>query len=360
MNTFDPESIAQRLFTDLRKQGFNLGMAEYLDAIAVLRSDLAPADLDALQSLLELLWCHSLAEQSQFGLIWQEMVKLSQPSPIDRREQPFKEEEPTKTPEFRSDSILPQPQDSLPLPVSEQSDLVPLPVRLPFLPAETGEASDLRLYFPVTRRSLSYLWRYLRRPLADGPADVLDVETTIQQVVRRGFYLAPVYRRREVNHAHLLLLIDQEGSMTPFHRFTRDLVETALEDSSIETVNVYYFHNVPTTYLYTNAHLTATIPRDRVLASCDKDTSVLIVSDAGAARGYRRMERIRATTEFLVNLKQQTSLVSWLNPMPADRWESTSAEIIAYLVRMQEMDDDGMSQAIDIVRGQPLPPTHPI
>lgn len=40
--------------------------------------------------------------------------------------------------------------------------------------------------------------------------------------------------------------------------------------------------------------------------------------------------------------------------MPEERWIGSSAEIIANLVSMYEMDNDGLSEAIDIVRGQPL------
>ena len=100
-----------------------------------------------------------------------------------------------------------------------------------------------------------------------------------------------------------------------------------------------------------DSHLTAPVELEKVLAQCDSDTSVLLVSDAGAARGYRRMERIRAITEFLVKLKQRTSLICWLNPMPKEPWESSSAEVIGYLVVMEQMNDTGMSNAIDVVRG---------
>ena len=50
------------------------------------------------------------------------------------------------------------------------------------------------------------------------------------------------------NHAHLLLIIDQEGSMTPFHPFVRDIVNT-VQESSIK-VETFYFHNTPVEYLY--------------------------------------------------------------------------------------------------------------
>jgi hypothetical protein len=40
--------------------------------------------------------------------------------------------------------------------------------------------------------------------------------------------------------------------------------------------------------------------------------------------------------------------------MPADRWPGTSAQIIAHLAPMFQMDPDDFSNAIDVVRGQPL------
>jgi uncharacterized protein with von Willebrand factor type A (vWA) domain len=92
-----------------------------------------------------------------------------------------------------------------------------------------------------------------------------------------------------------------------------------------------------------------------VLAGCSPDSSVLLVSDAGAARGYRTMTRIRTTTELIVRLKRLTTLIAWLNPMPKPRWRSTSAQFIGRLVPMFQMNNDGFSNAVDVLRGQPLP-----
>jgi uncharacterized protein with von Willebrand factor type A (vWA) domain len=60
----------------------------------------------------------------------------------------------------------------------------------------------------------------------------------------------------------------------------------------------------------------------------------------------------------LLKLRQVTNLMAWLNPMPAERWDGTSADILANIVPMFEMDEDGLSNAIDIVRGQPLQHLH--
>ncbi len=142
--------------------------------------------------------------------------------------------------------------------------------------------------------------------------------------------------------------------MAPLHRFSRDLVETAQpENSNIEHVDVLYFHNVPGEFLYSDIHLTKPVPCEEVLGQCTGDTSVLIVSDAGAARGYRKLHRIQATTETLLHLRQHTNLIAWLNPMPQDRWSGSSAQIIAHLVPMFQMDTDGFNNAVDVLRGQP-------
>lgn len=363
MSPFAPEAIAQTLFRLLRKSGFSLGMGEYLAALDVLRWEDGPQTLPALKVVLRLLWCHSFEAQRQFDLIWEEVEPADlatkppssakkESSAFDSRASDPKELDPLKPP-------LPTPSptslSNTPTQATE-GNLTPYPLRTPLILDELEARMSLQTYFPVTRRSLAYLWRYLRRPVADGPLDVLDLDATIEQVTRQGFFLAPVYRRREVNQASLILLIDQDGSMTPFHRFTRDLVETAKENSWLQSdhVEVYYFHNVPADYVYADSYLTHRVLLEHVLANCDSETSMLIISDAGAARGYRRRDRIQATTEWLTQIQQRTSLVSWLNPMPRERWESTSAAVISHLVRMEPLSEDGMGNAIDVVRGQPL------
>lgn len=360
MTPFDSQKLVTRTFVRLRRSGFLLGIGEYMTALHALEGGFGTTP-EALAEMLKILWCHSPTEQSQFDPIWRSLL-LSLPSSFA--------ELPPLSPAPRSD---PHPErdadllDSAPAilqpPTAEQqpeSSLGSVPVQAPFLPMGDEDLTTLHSYTPITRRSMVYLWRYLRRPVADGPPDVLDIEATVQQATRQGFYLAPVFRRRERNQAHLVLLLDQNGSMMPFHRFTRDLTETARQESTLlpENVNLFYFQNVPGTSLYVDPYLTEPIARQQVLTLCSSDTSVLIVSDAGAARGSRKQERIRAVSRFLFQLKQYTNLVAWLNPMPEERWIGSSAEIIANLVPMYQMDTNGLSNAVDVVRGQPLRHLH--
>jgi uncharacterized protein len=352
MSELSPEFIILRLFQRLRQAGFGLGMNEYLAALDAIAGRFGTSGLDALQAMLRRLWCHSRDEQRQFDLIWPEVLQ-SGPQMIADGDAPAQSPKPTG-PLMPAAQEAPPPAETRVPAESPDPDFAPLPaLPPPFIPIDGDDLPELHTYHPLSRRSMAYGWRYLRRFVATGVADVVDVSATVEQVARCGFFLAPVYRRRLVNQARVLLLVDQGGAMTPFHRFTRELVETALAAGVFPEgqVQVGYFHNMPTEYVYRDAHLTLPRAAAELLAECDRETSVLIVSDAGAARGFRRMERIRKTTEFLVKLKQYSSLISWLNPMPRDRWQGSSAELVAYLVQMEQMDIDGLGNAIDGVRG---------
>ncbi|NEP02583.1 MAG: VWA containing CoxE family protein [Symploca sp. SIO2E9] len=354
MNSFNPQELITRAFIRLRQKGFNLGVGELLIAEEAVEGGFGENPQE-LAETLKILWCHSPSEQSQFDPIWESLLVTPKMTKSDRGDSAksksgddYQQESEIENPSPLSSTPNIEPENK------PESELASLPIQAPPTAMENEDNSALQAYYPITHRSMAYSWRYLRRLVADGPVDILDWEETIKQVTKQGFYLAPVYRRRKKNHAHLLLLLDQNGSMTPCHGFNRDLVETACNQSSLqpEKINVFYFHNVPAENVYKDLYLTEPTPFQEILTTCDNETSVLIVSDAGAARGYRTLERIRATTRFLLKLKRYTSLIAWLNPIPKERWIGSSAEIIANLVPMFQMDKYGLSNAIDIIRGQ--------
>ena len=354
------EVLVDKAFELLRKRGFQLGMDEYLAGLTLIAErDTLPfvQDLDGLKQSLKLLWCSSQSEQEQFEPIWDKAVAAAEsaaqvvievdesaPAPLPDIDMPLPER---NTPEqVRSETVAEKAS-------SPAVDATAQPVRAPFTPAEIDRPSDLQSYWPVSRRSMSYSWRYLRRTVAEGPADVVDVGATVQQTAQQGFYFQPVMQQSRFNRAQLLLFIDQNGSMMPLHQFTREIVETAQYESNLPEgqVTVCYFQNVPADYVYQDAFLKEPMKLKTVLEACDADTSVLIVSDGGAGRGYRRLVRIRETTNFLRKLRQVTQRFAWLNPVPVGRWQGSSAEMLAKLVLMFQMDDDGLSNAIDVVRG---------
>ncbi len=184
-------------------------------ALKVAEGDFEIENQDDLHLIARLLWCTSPDEQDLFDRIWKSSIteKIeAEPTPLRHSQPPAQ-----PRPEPVEDSELPR----TPVPQLETFaqnsalDWTTLPVCAPFIPTATEHRYELRTYWPISSRSMAYAWRYLRRPIADGPEDVPDVEATVARAAQQGFFLAPVYRRRERNHAQLLLLIDQGGSMVP-------------------------------------------------------------------------------------------------------------------------------------------------
>jgi uncharacterized protein len=208
-------------------------------------------------------------------------------------------------------------------------------------------------FFPVTLRQMKQNWRYLRRLVREGPATELDIAATINLLGRKGILLSPVLVPRRRNRVELLLLIDQAGSMVPFHALSSRLMETASREGQLGRTGLYYFHNCPIDYLYRDSYQTDAEPLPTALAQLSKTQSVaLIVSDAGAARGYFNPERLELTRIFLDQIKKRVQYVVWLNPVPQSRWNRSTAGSIAKLVPMFEIDRHGLYGAIEVLRGR--------
>lgn len=208
-------------------------------------------------------------------------------------------------------------------------------------------------YLPVTQRQMKQLWRHLRRMIREGVSTELDVEATIKQIGYQGTFLEPIIVPRRVNRTELLLLIDQDGSMVPFHSLSQRLIETALRGGRLGKSNIYYFHNCPVEYLYQDPNHQQAELIENVLAQLRQERTVVIIfSDAGAARGGFNPERIDLTGEFVKQLKQYVRYIAWLNPMPRSRWLGTTAGEIAHLIPMYEVNRRGMQDAIDVLRGR--------
>jgi len=208
-------------------------------------------------------------------------------------------------------------------------------------------------YLPVTRRQMKQSWRYLRRLVREGAAVELDVEATVNEIGRQGMLLEPVFVPPRVNRIKLILLIDRDGSMVPFHSLSQRLVQTALQGSGLHQIKIYYFHNCPTGYLYHDpAHVEAE-PVSKVFQHLHSQrTSVLIFSDGGAACGRWNPERIELTAKFLQQLRQQVRYLAWLNPMPRNRWQGTTAGKIARMLPMFEFNRRGLDDAIAVLSGK--------
>lgn len=200
--------------------------------------------------------------------------------------------------------------------------------------------------FPATRRQIQQNWRYLRRPIREGALTEIDIEATIEQIIADGVFLEPVLIPRYVNRVEMLLLIDESNSMVPF-RLLYEKIVTTLQGSRLGCSEIYYFRNCPRDYLYLYPRRPDAKKIDEILPSLHRNrTVVVIISDGGAARGGINGDRIKFTKEFVDLFNPYVRHLAWLNPMPFQRWEYTSAEVISQFVQMFELDRLGLKAAM--------------
>ena len=399
------------VFDYLRRHGVPLGLEEYLLAINTLRKggglhdDTGPAYVNHLKTLCRLLWAKSKEDQKLCNMAFDRFVKprlhvpfseigpqkITQekdPSPGNKqqpqvkREEKEENEQTTPSPEQQDTHEPETPSEPFHDNVSERHSLTPRPssddmtdmqasvVEEPFdLPLSlqgqpssdeifvtyTSPKYNLTPYLPLGRREIAGIWRHLRRFQRTGAPEELDVKGTIDNICNIGFFLKPVLRPRKRNQARLLLFIDQQGSMAPFQLIVHTLTESILHSGLLGGVEIYYFHDYPANVIYERKNLTKARPLEKVLTHQLKDSSVLIVSDAGAARGDYDGDRIKKTQNFLKELHQYTYLYAWLNPMPSTRWTTTTAERIARVIPMFDLSREGLNDAVNILRGHPFP-----
>lgn len=347
------------LFARLREAGLPLGLDAYLLLLRALRAGFGLEDRAALRRLCHTLWTSSREEQAlldwHFELLVPELLVPELPHDLPALAEPPARAEPVvldppqapaSSAETPAPDPAPQADPGAPLAIELRAHAFSgLEVAGP--PAASGD------YLPVTRRQLKQGWRSMRRLVRTGPPSELDLDATMRRIGREGFMLAPVLLPPRVNRMALLLLIDVDGSMVPFHALGARLAETARRGGRLGQAGVCYFHNAPAGHLYRDPSLVEAEPLDALLARLPpRHSAALIFSDAGAARGGLNRERVMLTEALLARLRRRVRGLAWLNPMPRERWAGSSAGLIARSVPMFELSRPGLERAVDVLRGR--------
>lgn len=347
------------VFLALRRQGLPLGVRDYLDVLRALRAGFGAGGRQQLRNLCEALWARTEEEARMVRLLFadlpfpsaEEVRALSPPARRGREEPPATSTE-TRTPGEREIIETPD-QETKALPVDFVPAALPGGVDIPRAqaPAEAGEAFVLSERPVIPGRSLVTAWRRFRRPLRTGPPVDLDVDATVAAKCRTGLVAEPVLVPARRNQARLTVLFDVSDSMLPWSGFRPTLAES-LAQGQLGTASTYYFANVPADPLFREHRLFRPVTVAAALRG-EPESCLLIVSDAGAARGRYSPQRVRQTADFLRVVRQHWSPVAWLNPMPRSRWPGSSASRIAGLrsVSMHELTGDGVIEAVDVLRG---------
>lgn len=364
------DALLFQVFERLRRQGVPLGVSDYLEAIKTIQAGVGLENAASLKGLCRLLWTKSREDQELFDLAFAELVEPQlqttstlEPTALTNATPPSKPPQSSSVPS-QSAPNQPEPQ---PQPEPEE-ELEPQQVRVTLPSSSVGQSFELKseltekLYYyqltprlPISPRDMAGVWRQLRRPQRVGVPEELNVEGTINSICRSGLLLRPLLQPRRRNQARLVVLVDQQGSMAPFAPLIEAAIESILRGGLLGKTSLYYFHDCPEGLIYQRPSLTAALPLEAVLDEQAKGNSVLIISDAGAARGYYDRRRVADTKAFLKTLSAYTYLYAWLNPMPKTRWKATTAEDIACMIPMFTLDREGLNDAVNILRGHPFP-----
>jgi uncharacterized protein with von Willebrand factor type A (vWA) domain len=379
-----------QLVQRLRRRGFVLGADDYSALQQALRCGFGLASREDLRDLCSTLWAKSRQDKEVlFALFDQEVpadVDWAVSLPSGGEVSPEGSEEAEVIEEPRHEE--PSQQAEVPAQARSQGALPPVSLsgvqvaerRFIFVPQ-----------FPLTYRQVTQAWRRLRRPVRMGPATELDVEGTVARRAQTGIATPVVLRPRRRNLARLLLLVDREGSMVPFHRFSDEVCAAIQEAGRLADAALYFFHDAPAAgadeavleplhnqhfpvldtilpdiaplsagYVYDDRNLVSPQSLQEVLEKYAADAAVILLSDGGAARGRLDMLRLLDTLAFVKALRGYTSRYVWLNPLPKRYWAQSTAEHLQRHIPMFALDAQGLNQAVDVLRGHPTSVEKPV
>ena len=360
------------VFRTLLTHGVPLGVTDYLDALRVLRGQVSRGDAErvfnreSLRRVCEVLWARGPDEVRLINRIFESIEPPSAEDlalfdhPVDAPAHSASDR--AGDPSRAALSSLHQPgaaggasetnvAPTVDIAFEAVTDASGVPLPDPALPAGPAGTYVLQPQTVMAARALAVLWRRYRRMARTGPRTELDLDATIAEFTRRGFVDRPSLRARRVNRARLLILADASPSMAPWRPFL-DALEQSVRLSRMPAAEVWYFANVPRRTLFSSADLVHPTPIGDVLQRFT-GAGLLVVSDLGAARGFFTRMRVKPTRAFLDDARRSMRSIVWVNPMPRDRWERTTAGALAdtRAVTFLPLELASMIRAIDVLRG---------
>jgi uncharacterized protein with von Willebrand factor type A (vWA) domain len=387
------------LVVRLRRRGLPIGLDDCLTLRSALAAGFGIGSSAEFETLCTSLWAKSVGEQETIRAVLAgvELPLWDAAAPVITPEAPAVPADPAPA---VAEPVAPAEEADSPPPATEPEPVVAeVPVLQPLtgmslLPPSTHQADSslaVAAQFPLTAREIAQTWRRLRRPIRYGIPTEVDLGATLDRYGRTGVLAGPVLIPPRRNTARLLLLIDRHGSMTPYGAYVEHLVREIHNAGRLESIATWYFRNLPsnrvdttvldrlpdpfspridpvldliapmsTGRLYADPDLTQPRPFPAVLAATAPGTTAAVISDAGAARGTLQTGRLVGTVAMVKALRAVPGPVAWINPVPAARWEGTTAEQIARHVPMSPLTAEGLHRAVDALRGRPHRTEQPI
>ena len=105
--------------------------------------------------------------------------------------------------------------------------------------------------------------------------------------------------------------------------------------------------------VYRDAQLGEPEPLSEAVQGLGPGAAAVVIGDAGAARGRFDLVRLLDSVAFLKGLRAAIPHYAWLNPVPQEDWQSSTAAQLARHAPMFPLDRMGLDQAIQVLRGHP-------
>lgn len=369
LETIDNESsVIYFFFQRLKKLGFNLGIDEYNLFFQILRKGYLIQTKKELLSLLKHLWLKSELRSEEFDYHFYSCFQQLNNSlilkilPTEAFSNLNVERKNTKQNRINSNHIeqlnKKNNDDSEQIQVDDNDkSKVSNNIRFSYVePKESDIKPPLNTpanftfnddYIPINKEILLNSWRNSHSTSKVITHHKIDIKETIKNIGQTGFFTEAVYQKLTVDNC-LIILVDVGGSMIAFHPLCIRIIETAQQSNFRGKLKIFYFRNVPYyNKIYTQPSLIKSTSLNPI-ANYDhvSDNALLIISDAGAARGSKEIKRIQGTLNFLNKTNLIIKHLSWINPMPAKRWRRNTAHEISKIVDMFPATNLGIKKAI--------------
>ncbi len=208
---------------------------------------------------------------------------------------------------------------------------------------------------PLTQSQIGEALKRLRNMIPVGPKDVVNVDETIYQTMKKGGEIEIVFDRSLKDRLKVILAIDNGGwSMEPYVSLVQTLFNHAR--TQFKDIKTFFFHNTIYDYLWEDPARFRKPFKVDDLARLDPETRFIIVGDASMAPyeltatdgsihieersslpSYRRLQFIAETFPYAV----------WLNPKMETEWPYThTINAIRNIFPMFELTIDGLEKAV--------------
>jgi hypothetical protein len=208
---------------------------------------------------------------------------------------------------------------------------------------------------PLTSAQMGEALKRLRNMIPVGPRDVVNVDETIYQTMKRAGEIEIVFDRSLKDRLKVILALDNGGwSMDPHVEAVQVLFNYVR--AQFKELRTFFFHNTIYDCMYEDPQRMSKPFWVEDLARLDNETRFIIVGDASMAPdelipysgsihveertskpSYQRLQFIAGTFPYSV----------WLNPVMADRWPHIQTiNAIGEIFPMFELTIDGLEQAV--------------